>query len=590
MRLRSINSARKYGTLAARGEAIDSGFYKKQRTEEFVAARGLESDVRATFATDNDRAVFLYQTAAYDYWRERIDRADGVPYGLLGENLTFEGPDDEAFHLGDQLRVGGCLLEINQPRFPCFKIGARLEDPGFPRRYMTSGRLGFFCRVLEEGAIRVDDEITFHRTTDDPKPVSIPEFARVMALETNDVDGLERLLASRYLPPGWRIKAERLLRQARGETSVWRSFQDFTVVSRRASNKSGTVVSIGLQASALDVGDDRLPVPEAGQFVTVELPVEGYVDENSGGLIRCYTISGHVAPSEDGPGTYYIDVKQEAGTGPEDSPGVGSTYLHANVAVGDRIRALGARGNFVVEPNPRPLVLCSAGIGVTPMLAMLEEQANSPDCREVYFIHGARNGHELVGLERVRRLVAGSDRLHSQLAYSRPSEHDLADNVFDRVGRVTAEMVKEVLPDLDADIYLCGPNSFLRDLVTGLSGLGVARERLHYEFFGANETLFPDDDEPGDPICDSLGNPILVTFLDSGTTAPFTDRDLSILSVARRAGISAPASCETGVCGTCKVPLRGGTVEYTTEPAVEPDHVDVLICCAVPRTSVTVDV
>lgn len=591
MRLCSINSATSYGPLEARGETLDSGFYKKQRQDDYIFVQGLGSDVRATFSGDDDRAVLLYQTEAYDYWRGEIDHEDGLPYGILGENLTFDGPGDEAFHVGDWLRVGGCVLEINQPRFPCFKLGARFADPGLPLRYLRSGRLGFFCRVVEAGPVRVGDAITPLRATADAEPVSIAEFARVMTLETRDVEGLERLLASKYLSTSWRIKAERLLRRACGLASRWLAYQDFTVASRRPANRAGTVVSIGLKAPVFDdSGDDHLPVPEGGQFVTLELPIEQYVDGHSNGLVRCYTISAYSAPVQDEPGTYYIDVKRKGGTDPDDPPGPGSGYLHSDIAVGDRIRALGARGTFVVEPNARPLVLCSAGIGITPMLAMLEEQATSPNCREVHFLHGARNGDEAVGLDRVRRLVEGSDRLHSCLAYSRPSQRDLAEGAFDRVGRVTTEMVGEIVPGLDADFYLCGPAPFLRDVVTGLSALGVSRDRLHFEFFGATEILFPGDLERGEQMCDDNGDPILVTFLDSGTTEPLTDRDLSVLTVARRAGVNPAVSCETGVCGTCRAPLRGGTVEYNAEPAVAPEPGELLICCAVPKTSVTVGI
>lgn len=572
MKVRSINASEQFGPLQARGKTIKTGFHKIPKETEFISMDGLVGDVRATFDGNRDRAVLLYQADAYEYWRTELNRE--LPYGILGDNLTFSGPGDDSFRIGDQLRIGSAVLEINQSRLPCFKIGARLEDPSFPVRYMKANKLGFFCSVVEEGEVRVGDEIVIHRKTTDSSPITVPEFTRVVALETDDVEGLERLIASNHVPGTWRVKAERLLRMARGESAEWASFQPFTVVSKEPSNRSGSVASLALEARS----EAQLPHADAGQFVTLRLPISRHGE----GIVRTYTISR----SE--PGRYYIDVKREGG-GPDVPSGVGSTYLHDSVEVGDQIEALAARGHFVVEPSHRPLVLCSAGIGLTPMLAMLAEQATSADCREVHFVHGARCGDDLVQRDRVRQLIDGSDRLHHYLTLSCPSPNDLATGDVDAIGRMTADTLRKVCPDLNADFYICGPTGFIRDIVTGLVDLGVPKDQINYEYFGASESLFPEDDQPGDPVNDENGDPILVTFLQSGVTTPWTDRDTSLLQLARRVRLAPLASCETGVCNTCKSPLRAGAVNYTTELSTEPKENEVLTCSAVPRKSVIID-
>lgn len=572
MKLCSINASAELGPLLAQGKTIKTGFHKTLKDAEFISADGLAGDVRSTFEGNRDRAVLLYQVDAYEYWRRELGQE--LPYGYFGDNLTFSGPEDGFFHIGDQLRIGSVLLEVNQPRLPCFKLGARMEDASMPVRYMKAGRLGFFCRVVEEGEIRVGDKIAVHRGTTDASPINITEFTRVMALETDDVEGLERLLASSHLPSPWRVKAERLLRHARGDAAEWSTFQPYTVVSKEPSNRCGSVVSMTLEASS----GAKLPHADAGQFVTLRLPVPGEAE----GIVRTYTIS------ESHQGRYCIDVKREHG-GPDVPCGRGSTYLHDSVEVGDRIEALAARGHFIVEPSHRPLFLCSAGIGITPMLAMLAEQAASAEPREVYFVHGARNGDEEVQRDRVQQLIGSSDRMHRHLSLSHPSPDDLATGDFDAVGRVTPETLRNLCPDLDADFYLCGPPGFIRDMVTGLVDLGVSKEQINYEYFGAAESLFPEDNQPGDPVYDEDGNPIQVTFLQSGITTAWTDSDTSLMQLARRVGLSPAASCEHGICNTCKTPLRAGAVKYSVELITEPKENEVLPCAAVPCKSVIID-
>lgn len=572
MRLCSINTSAEYSPLLAQGKTIKTGFHKTPKDAGFVSLYGLTGDVRTFGDGMRDRAVLLYQVDAYEYWRKELNQ--DLPYGRFGENLTFSGPEDDFFHIGDQLRIGSVVLEVNAPRFPCFKLSARLEDDSIVARYMKSGKLGFFCTVLEEGEIRVGDEIVVHRRTTDAAPINIPEFTRVMALETDDVEGLERLLASNHLLSNWRAKAEPLLRKARGEGAEWASFQPYTVVSKKPSNLSESVVSLTLEASS----GAELPQAEAGQFVTLRLPVLGEAE----GIIRTYTIS------ESHQGRYRIDVKREQAS-PEVSCGQGSSYLHDLVQVGDTIEALSARGHFTIKPSHRPLVLCSAGIGITPMLAMLAEQAASENPREVYFVHGSRSGEDLVQRDRVQQLIGSSERMHGHLSLSNPSPSDLAAGDFDAVGRVTPQTLQDLCPGLDADFYFCGPPHFIRDLVTGLVDLEVPREQIHYEYFGAGDSLFPEDYQAGEQVYDEDGNPIQVTFLQAGITTAWTDTDTSLMQLARRVGLSPAASCEHGICSTCKIPMRAGAVKYFVDLVAEPKENEILPCAAAPCRSVILD-
>ena len=343
--------------LAVQREVIKTGFYKGPCEGEVrVAQIGIEGDARVACATDLNRAVFFYQTSYYDQWRSELGR--DLPYGTIGENVTFNGPDDKDFFLGDILRIGSTVLRITQPRFPCRKLTARMQEgDDFPLRYLKSGRLGFFCNVIDEGAMSAGDPIELVHREADPYPLT--EFARVTFLEPRDAEGLRRMLACPVLVPEWRIRVERTLRRALGAEG-WSDYRPLDVVRRHAENLD--TVSLDLE----DPAGETLPDFVAGQFVTLRLDVPGETDP----VVRTYTINGRSASGRG----YSIAVKRIIGGDRNGSmTGIGSSYVNSTVREGDALMALPPRGLFMVEPGSRPIALLSAGIGVTPMAAMLEQ-------------------------------------------------------------------------------------------------------------------------------------------------------------------------------------------------------------------------
>jgi ferredoxin-NADP reductase/MOSC domain-containing protein YiiM len=576
MRVVSINAG-PLQPLAVQREVIKTGFYKGPCDGAVrVAQIGIEGDARVACATDLNRAVFFYQASYYDQWRSELGRE--LPYGTIGENVTFDGPDDKDFFLGDILRIGSTVLRITQPRFPCRKLTARMQEgDDFPLRYLKSGRLGFFCNVLEQGTMSAGDPILLVHREDDPYPLT--EFARVTFLEPRDVDGLRRMLACPVLVPEWRIRVERTLRRALG-VAGWSDYRSLNVARRRAENPD--TMSLDLE----DPAGETLPDFVAGQFVTLRLDVPGETNL----VVRTYTINGRSASGRG----YSIAVKRiTAGDGNGSMTGIGSSYVNSSVREGDALMALPPRGLFMVEPGSRPIALLSAGIGVTPMMAMLEQLASCPLGRQVYFIHGARSGREHVLDARVRELTSGSKLLRRFVKYSRPSADDLAGRDFDTAGRVTVEDVEALIPDLEADYYVCGPVTFMRDIIRGLVDRGVPKDRIRYEFFGQNEPLFDDPvatEDCSEPAMDADGRPIIVTFARSGVSVPWTKGAFSILSLAEQRGLRLANSCRTGLCSVCVCRLDSGEVTYGVEPIEPPAEGEVMICCARPTTSVMLNV
>ena len=231
------------------------------------------------------------------------------------------------------------------------------------------------------------------------------------------------------------------------------------------TRESADVVSFVFAAR----GEGPLAKFEAGQHLPLEIRLPD-LDEP---IRRMYSLSN-------GPGSdrYRISVKRE-------SRGVASRHLHDSLEVGAIVSAGLPAGDFVLDPGSRSVVLVSAGVGVTPMVSMLHALVESPDARSVWFVHGARDGRHHVLADEIRALAAASDAVTTHTSFSRPLPEDRHGQDFNAMGRVSGALLESILPDLEAEFYLCGPIAFMADLQTELEALGVSPDRIHSESFGA---------------------------------------------------------------------------------------------------------
>jgi ferredoxin-NADP reductase/predicted pyridoxine 5'-phosphate oxidase superfamily flavin-nucleotide-binding protein len=213
----------------------------------------------------------------------------------------------------------------------------------------------------------------------------------------------------------------------------------------------------------------RLADFAAGQH----LPIEVLLSADDEKAKRTYSLSS--GPSDD---RYRISVKREP-------QGTVSRHLHDSLEVGATLSARMPAGDFVLDHGSRPVVLVSAGIGVTPMVSMLHDLAASPESRSVWFVHGARDGEHHALADDVRSLIAARDGLHAHISYSRPLAEDRQGRDFDARGRVDGALLASILPDQDAEFYLCGPIAFMADVQSELEALGVSPAQIHSESFGA---------------------------------------------------------------------------------------------------------
>lgn len=529
------------------------------------------------------RAVLVYQVQSYRYWQRQLGR-DDLTFGMFGENFTVDGLPDDDVCIGDRYRVGEAEFEVTQPRVTCYRVGLRLGEPTMASLLVAHHRPGFYLRVITEGQVRAGDEIVLTRRG--PERLSVAETDALLYLPDRDPDKLRRALNIPALSPGWRqsfreltAAGQRQEREQRGpeqhdqreQEPGWPGFKVMRVA--RIVPETPVVSSI-----YLDTTDGTHP-PEArpGQFLTVRLAVGDAVP-----AVRTYSLSS--APGADG---YRISVKREP-------HGQVSGYLHTRLRPGDLVEIAAPRGTFVLEEDTAPVVLVSAGIGATPVLAMLHRLAATGDARPLWWIHVARDRAHHPFADEVHALLAHRPDAHEHIYYTapdtpapRPGEPHV------RQGRPTAKSPAELGIPTDAQAYLCGPPAFMEDLGEHLRDHGLRPERIHTEQFSALSAINPGvtptatvrPHQPPGPT----GTGPLVTFARSGIVTPWSPAHASLLDLAEACDIPTRWSCRTGVCHTCVTHLVSGDVTYTTAPLELPEPGTVLVCCGEPATEVVLD-
>ena len=336
------------------------------------------------------------------------------------------------------------------------------------------------------------------------------------------------------------------------------------LVVDRVEQESETIRSFILKPA-----DGSAPLPYLpGQFLPLSVTLPGSTEP----VLRTYTLSD--APGGDG---YRISVKRE-------TDGTVSRHLHDRIAQGSRLVAAAPRGSFTLAPADRPVVLLSAGVGITPMIAMLNQIAADGADRPVWFVHGTRNRGEHAFGDHVRNLAARFPKITAHVRYSRPAPNDRQDIDYDSTGHVDAALLQSLLPFGDYDFYLCGPAPFMQTLYRGLRALNVAEDRIHYEFFGPATVLKETKADRQDDA-----NPVPVRFARADKQAEWSPAKGSLLDLAEAEGLAPAYSCRSGICGTCAVSVVSGDVDYAEEPLAAPEPGQALICCAKPRGEVVLD-
>jgi ferredoxin-NADP reductase/MOSC domain-containing protein YiiM/ferredoxin len=516
------------------------------------------------------RAVFVYQIESYRYWEGELGR-DDFTYGQFGENFTVEGLADDEVCIGDRYRIGSALFEVTQPRVTCYRVGIRMENPAMPTLLVAHHRPGFYLRVLDEGPVEAGDAIV--KVAEGPERLTVAEVDALLYLPNKSRALLERALRVPALSEGWQESFRDLLAKADGEAPAapaWAGFRPLRVAEIRPESQS--VTSFRLVPTGEELAK---PTAAAGQYLTVRLRP----DPDSPPLVRSYSLSD--LPDESG---YRISVKRE---------GAASRYLHGHVKVGDVLDAAAPRGSFVLRSGTRPVVLISAGVGATPVLAMLHALARERSPRAIWWLHGARNRDEHAFAAEVDSLLAALPDSHRLVAYSRPAAEDTRGTDHDVGGRLDLAMLERAGVPKDADYYLCGPDGFMRAIGAALTARGVAPEHIATETFGAvaihaSGIVKTGDRAPHAPDGPPGGGPT-VTFSRSNLAVPWDDRYPSLLDLAEACDVPVGFGCRNGVCHNCESGLLAGEVTYGPEPLEPPSDGRILVCCSRPGSELTLD-
>jgi MOSC domain-containing protein YiiM/ferredoxin-NADP reductase len=565
-----------------KGRTVHTGIWKSALQGRCRVGRlDLEGDGQGDLAGHGgeQRAVYVYQIDSYRYWQERLKRNDFV-YGQFGENFTVEGLPDDTVCIGDRFQIGSALFEVTQPRVTCYRVGIRMNEPRMAALLTGSGRPGFYFRVLQEGEVGAGDEIV--KVGEAKERMTIAEINALLYSPNHARDQLERALRIEALSTGWRGSFEALLEShTSGNAGLAPTaaahptapgFRPLKVTA--IDQESADVLSLTMQSA----DDQPLHAALPGQYVVLRLqPTAG-----SPPIFRSYSLSGPVSTER-----YRISVKIEPN-------GVGGTYLREHVRLGDTLNVSEPRGNFILGSGEGPVVLLSAGIGATPVLAMLCALAEARSTRQILWLHAAHDGEHHPFAAEVRRLMQAFTHGRSYVCYSAPGPQEKLGVTFDAVGHLSRAVFDAVGISREADVYLCGPNRFMADMKEILVALGIAPERIQVEIFNGSESMAPGvvgaaTRAPHLPKEDAATGP-LVSFARSGIAAHWNAKAYqSILELAEACDVPVRWSCRTGVCHSCESGLVSGNVVYEPEPLDKPADGNLLVCCSQPRSDVVID-
>jgi len=418
---------------------------------------------------------------------------------------------------------------------------------------------------------------------DGPEQITVAEIDALLYLPNPSDQQLERSLRVPALSQGWKTSLRAIaeqktsdggnpgLKASSGPPPAWPGFRPLRVA--RVDREAANVVSLSIEQT------DGTPLPAGlpGQFLVLRLRTT----PDGPMLLRNYSMSGMPGGS-----TYRVSVKRETN-------GIVSSYLCDRVHADDILEVSAPRGGFILRSGDAPVVLLSAGIGATPVLAMLHSLSAAASHRGVWWIYAARNRAEHPFAKESHKLLQTLVNGRSHIVYSKPDSGDEPGVDYDSVGHIDAPLLDRLGVSRVADFYLCGPPSFLRQLTEGLKTWGADSARIHAEVFGPEAPITPGiagSSRP--PVHAPAGEPGIgpqISFTRSGLTASWNSRFSSLLELAEACDVPTQWSCRTGVCHTCECALIGGTVHYEPDPLEPPATGNVLICCSRPSSDVEVD-
>jgi ferredoxin-NADP reductase/MOSC domain-containing protein YiiM len=564
-------------TVQWKGKTVSTAIFKTPVSDRITLRfLNLDGDRQADLSVHGgqNKAVYAYPVEHYAHWQRKFpDMA--LPWGMFGENLTTEGLWEDAVLVGDRFRVGSTEVVVTEPRMPCYKLGLRFGRDDIVKRFLASGHTGFYFRVISEGEVQVGDPIVLVERPADS--VMVSEVTRLYAHDKNDLHGLRRIAAVVSLPDDWRdYFKEQIHRVATGadrrptETPPWAGFRSFTL--REKVRESDNVSSFYF------VPEDGRPLPPylPGQYLTVRLYIQGVERP----VVRSYSLSDAARSDR-----YRLTIKRIAcAEEPHAASGLVSTYFHDQLAVGDRIEAKAPAGTFTVDvrQHDQPLVLIGGGIGITPLLSMLNSIVAAESPRETWLLYGVRDHREHIMRTHLETIARAHPNVHLHIFYSQPIRK--MDDPGIHVGRIDLAALQRLMPSQAYDFYVCGPPAMMDSVTRGLEAWAVPADRVHMEAFGPATIKQAVRGPAVQPDCG-----VDVTFARSGVNTLWSRCESPLLELAEEHSVAIDFGCRAGSCGTCVTRVLSGAVRYLHQPNAPLEADEALPCIAVPAEPLVLD-
>ena len=333
---------------------------------------------------------------------------------------------------------------------------------------------------------------------------------------------------------------------------------------------------------------DRKPLAPflPGQYLTFQLKIP----DQSKPVVRCYSLSD--SPTE--PDYYRVTIKRLAPPPKklEAPAGLSSSFFHDQLQEGDLLDVKAPRGHFFLDQTTeRPVVLIGGGVGLTPVLSMLNSICRSGSKRETWFFYGVTNRSEHAMYDHLAEIRNTHDNVRIVVCYSRPGEDCVEGRDYQHAGYVGVELFKTLLPSNNYEFYICGPPPMMEAATKDLEAWGVPERDIKFEAFGPATVKSKALPKPAQAAAEKAetGDGIEVEFARSGKTLAWKPEVGSLLDLAEANGIALDFGCRAGNCGTCVTAIKEGEVSYLSEPGGEPEDGSCLACIAVPKGRLVLD-
>lgn len=362
---------------------------------------------------------------------------------------------------------------------------------------------------------------------------------------------------------------------------AWEEYKVFVVQRRVMEDGAESACSFYL----VPVDGQPLPSFKPGQFLTFRLQIPDPVTGELKSIVRCYSLSDR--PRSD---YYRVTIKRMLPPGgqPDAPPGVSSNFFHDHVHVGTQLSVKPPAGHFhIMEEEPLPVVLVAGGIGLTPMLSIVNTMLHSSNPRDVWLFYGVRNGAEHVMKGHFETLAKDHPNFHLHVCYSRPGDRDVEGVDYQHRGHVDIQLLRLSLKLMRYQFYVCGPRAMMESLVPALEQWGVATDDIYYEAFGPASLPRHEKTKPVSAEKKMAQQAITVTFSKSGKSIAWNPDAESLLELAEDNDIDVDSGCRAGSCGSCQTALESGEVDYSQDPDADIEDGHCLLCISKPKSNLT---